>query len=105
LILYHVIGEVLKHCILTFVLLITENPFKHCILFNMPHCIVLPRYDPFELEAPQSNQLSSFGTSGSNLMLTSPCALTWLQQSVHASLLYDRSVAYDIFCRVQPCWP
>ena len=63
------------------------------------------RPDPFELEAPQSNQLSSFGTSGSNLTLTSPCALMWLQQSVHASLLCDRSVAYDILCRVQPCWP
>jgi len=63
------------------------------------------RPDPFELEVPQSNRLSSFGTSGSNLTLTSPCALMWLQQSVHASLLCDRSVAYDILCRVQLCWP
>ena len=36
------------------------------------------RPDPFESETLQSNQLPSFGTLGSNLMLTSPCALMWL---------------------------
>jgi len=53
------------------------NHSKTDALFSVRLHVVNIKYrpDPFELEAPQFNQLSSFGTSGCNLTLTSPCAL------------------------------
>jgi len=50
------------------------------------------RPDPFELEAPQSNQLCR----------SNPRDKIWRWRH-HA--LCDRLVAYDILCCVQPCWP
>ena len=63
------------------------------------------RLYPFVLVALLCNWSLLFGISGFTWMLTSPCALTWLQLSVHVFLLCSRSAAFNIHCRIQPCWP